>query len=88
MAFILSPSSTRPLCRPVCLPRLPDRLSESTGHHTQPSPNAKPNFMPVYTDAPVFVKSVENAQLYTVGSGDDTISVVHVWGMFKRACVA
>jgi hypothetical protein len=48
---------------------LADRQSDSFGHHAQPSPNAKPSFMLIYTDAPVFDKSVENAQLYTVGSG-------------------
>jgi isopenicillin-N N-acyltransferase-like protein len=36
--------------------------------------------MPILTGSPVFVKSVPNGKLYMVGSGDDTIPVVHVWG--------
>lgn len=46
----------------------------------KPSPDAKPNLNPILTGAPVFVKSVTNAKLYTVGSGDDIINVVHLWG--------
>ena len=34
----------------------------------------------ILTGDPVFVRKVTNAALYTVGSGDDTISVVHLWG--------
>jgi hypothetical protein len=36
--------------------------------------------MPILTDPPIFVKSVPNGKLYTVGSGDDTVPVVHLWG--------
>lgn len=45
-----------------------------------PKPDAKPNTKPILTGAPVFVRSVPNGKLYTVGSGDDIIPVVHVWG--------
>ena len=36
---------------------------------------------PIYTNAPTFVKSVPNAQLWYVGGGDDIINVVHLWGL-------
>ena len=36
---------------------------------------------PVYTNAPTFVKSVPNAQLWYVGGGDDILNVVHLWGL-------
>jgi hypothetical protein len=48
--------------------------------HGKPGPDAKPNNMPIFTGAPVFVKSVTNGKLYTVGSGDDQVPVVHLWG--------
>ncbi len=47
---------------------------------SQPDPNAQPNLNAIYTAPPVFVRSVPNASLYTVGGGEDTISVVHLWG--------
>eukprot|EP00948_MAST-09A_sp_MAST-9A-sp1_P004194 g4194.t1 len=45
-----------------------------------PDPNAKPNLNAVYTSPPRFVRSVPNASLFHVGEGDDTISIVHLWG--------
>ena len=62
------------------------RKSETPRSHThtltpsQPSPNAQPNLNPIYTNAPVYVKSVENGELWTVGEADDLINIVHVWG--------
>ena len=32
------------------------------------------------TAAPVFVRSVENGKLYSVGTGDDARDLVHLWG--------
>ena len=46
----------------------------------KPKPDAKPNLNPIFTSSPVFVREVKNAKLYTVGDGDDKISVVHLWG--------
>ena len=46
----------------------------------KPDPNALPNLNPILTAPHTFVRSVPNASLYTVGSGDDTINVVHLWG--------
>mmetsp|Transcript_13527 Transcript_13527/g.31136 ORF Transcript_13527/g.31136 Transcript_13527/m.31136 type:complete len:438 (+) Transcript_13527:18-1331(+) len=48
--------------------------------HGKPDPKAQPNLNPIFTDAPVFVKSVEHGKLFTVGDGEDRINVVHVWG--------
>lgn len=48
-----------------------------SGH---PSPNAQPNNNPVWTGTPTFVRSITNAALYTIGSGDTEIPVVHLWG--------
>ena len=47
----------------------------------QPDPNAKPNLNPIQTDPPKFIKEVKNGKLYSVGSGEDMIYLVHVWGM-------
>ncbi len=46
----------------------------------KPHPDAKPNLNPIFKSDPVFVREVKNAKLYTVGDGDDKISVVHLWG--------
>ena len=55
-------------------------MMHSNFFHIQPDPNAKPNLNPIQTAPPKFIKSVANGKLYTVGDGDDMISVVHVWG--------
>jgi len=46
----------------------------------KPSPSAKPNLNAIITNEPVFVRSVKNAKLYYVGTGDDKINLVHLWG--------
>lgn len=46
----------------------------------KPDPNAQQNMNPIMTDPPVFVRGIKNAQLYTVGSGDDMLNIVHLWG--------
>ena len=46
----------------------------------QPDPNAKLNLNPIQTDPPKFIKQVKNGKLYSVGSGEDMIYLVHVWG--------
>jgi len=48
--------------------------------HGKPDPNAKENDNPIQAGDPVFVKSVKNAKQYTIGTGDDIINVVHLWG--------
>eukprot|EP00054_Salpingoeca_dolichothecata_P003339 m.26484 g.26484 ORF g.26484 m.26484 type:complete len:436 (-) comp13773_c0_seq2:137-1444(-) len=48
--------------------------------HGKPKPDAPPNTNPILSDPPRFVRAVKNAKLYMVGSGDDTISLVHLWG--------
>lgn len=48
--------------------------------YLQPDPAAKPNMNPIQSAPPTFVKSVKNGKLYTVGSGEDMINLVHVWG--------
>jgi len=48
--------------------------------HGTPDPNAQPNTNPIYTLAPTFVTSVPNAQLWTVGEGQNTVPIVHLWG--------
>jgi len=55
-------------------------FSHAAECHGKPSPDAKPNLNPILTGDAVFVKSIKNAKLYTVGAGDDTIPVVHLWG--------
>lgn len=46
----------------------------------KPDPHAQPNLNPIIDNEPVFVRQVKNAKLYTVGSGDDEIYIVHLWG--------
>jgi len=55
-------------------------VTEAAECHGKPSPDAKPNLNPIQTSPPVFVKSTKNGKLYTVGTGDDLIHLVHVWG--------
>ena len=50
--------------------------AECNGEST-PGP---PNNLPIDTAAPVFVASTANGKHYTVGSGDDQVDVVHVYG--------
>jgi hypothetical protein len=45
-----------------------------------PSPDAQRNLNPIDTAEPVFVRSVDSGMLFTAGSGDDKISIVHLWG--------
>ena len=54
-------------------------LTEAAYCHGKPDPLAQPNLHPIDTKAPVFVREVENASLYTVGTGEDSFSVVHLW---------
>ena len=45
--------------------------------------DAKPgprNLLPIDDAPPKFVKQVKNGKLYTVGQGDDTRSLIHLWG--------
>eukprot|EP00056_Hartaetosiga_gracilis_P018864 m.12224 g.12224 ORF g.12224 m.12224 type:complete len:441 (-) comp7141_c0_seq1:1530-2852(-) len=48
--------------------------------HGKPDPNAQQNLNAIYTEKPAFVRSVNNAKLYSVGGGNDTIALVHLWG--------
>eukprot|EP01116_Phalansterium_solitarium_P023469 TRINITY_DN8231_c0_g1_i1.p1 TRINITY_DN8231_c0_g1~~TRINITY_DN8231_c0_g1_i1.p1 ORF type:complete len:429 (+),score=169.95 TRINITY_DN8231_c0_g1_i1:93-1379(+) len=45
-----------------------------------PQCHGTPNLYPIQDAPPTFVKSVPNGKLYTVGQGDETISLVHVFG--------
>ncbi|XP_062513488.1 protein dcd1A-like [Corticium candelabrum] len=55
-------------------------LSQAAECHGKPSPTAKPNNNAIYVGPPISVKNVSYGELYTVGSGDDRINIVHVWG--------
>jgi hypothetical protein len=46
----------------------------------KPSPDAQPNLHPIMTPTPTIIRSVPNAVLQRLGTGDDNISVVHLWG--------
>ncbi|CAF0785636.1 unnamed protein product [Brachionus calyciflorus] len=46
----------------------------------KPSPSAQPNLNPIIDEKPLLVSEIKNAKLYTVGSGDDLIKIVHLWG--------
>ena len=46
----------------------------------QLKPDAPRNEMPIITEAPVFERQVQNAKLYWSDSGNNKISIVHVWG--------
>ena len=50
--------------------------AECNGQST-PGP---PNLEAVIDEPPVFVRQVANGKLYTVGTGDDIMDVMHVWG--------
>ena len=51
----------------------------------QPDPNAKPNSNPIQSDPPRLLSSTKNGKLYMVGTGDDELPIVHVWGELGRA---
>eukprot|EP00053_Salpingoeca_punica_P016484 m.155940 g.155940 ORF g.155940 m.155940 type:complete len:444 (-) comp16974_c0_seq11:564-1895(-) len=55
-------------------------LSNAAMCSGKPDPNAQPNNNPPIMATPVFLASVVNAKLYTVGSADDAIAIVHLWG--------
>lgn len=44
------------------------------------APPGPRNLHPIDEAAPVFVRSVKNGKLYTVGQGDDKKDLIHVWG--------
>ncbi|CAF0716468.1 unnamed protein product [Brachionus calyciflorus] len=46
----------------------------------KPSPTAQPNLNPIIDEKPVFVREIKNAKLYRIGTGDDSINIVHLWG--------
>jgi hypothetical protein len=46
----------------------------------KPSPNATANLQPILIGAPRLVRSVPNGKLFEVGTGDDVVPVVHLWG--------
>jgi|SaaInlStandDraft_7_1057024.scaffolds.fasta_scaffold93808_2 isopenicillin-N N-acyltransferase like protein len=48
--------------------------------HGKPDPDAKPNLNQIYTEQPKFISQVKNAKLFSVGSGEDIISIVHLYG--------
>merc|ERR1719424_461569 len=51
--------------------------------HAKPDPNALQNMNAVIDTAPVLIKQVKHAKLYSVGgnpSDADSIPLVHLWG--------
>ena len=54
----------------------------------KPSPDAQPNLHPIMTPTPTIIRSVPNAVLQRLGTGDDNISVVHLWGSAYEKGVA
>ncbi len=52
-------------------------LAAECNGKSKPGP---PNLEAVITDKPKFVRQVANGKLYTVGTGDDEMDVMHVWG--------
>jgi len=46
----------------------------------KPSPNAQPNMMPILTGVPVLLNTTANGKLYMIGTGDDAVPLLHVWG--------
>lgn len=46
----------------------------------KPHPDAQTNNFTTITDAPILVKSVKNAHLYTINNGVDSIPIVHLYG--------
>lgn len=56
-------------------------ISLASPHHVyQPDPNAQQNLLKTATGEPTLVRTVKNAKLYSVGEGEDTIDVVHIYG--------
>lgn len=45
-----------------------------------PDPNAQPNTLPIFTDAPALVKTVPNGKLFTAGAAGYNFSLIHVYG--------
>eukprot|EP00026_Physarum_polycephalum_P008362 Phypoly_transcript_08444.p1 GENE.Phypoly_transcript_08444~~Phypoly_transcript_08444.p1 ORF type:complete len:437 (+),score=72.28 Phypoly_transcript_08444:68-1378(+) len=48
--------------------------------HGKPNPDAQPNMNPIWTGTPTFLNSTENGKLFTVGEGNDTVHLLHVYG--------
>merc|ERR1712131_366819 len=48
--------------------------------HGGPKPDAPQNEMPILDSPPVFDREIKNAKLYWSDSGNNKISIVHVWG--------
>ena len=46
----------------------------------KPNPAAKPNLNAIDSSPPTLVRTVKNGKLYHVGTGDDKISLVHLYG--------
>jgi isopenicillin-N N-acyltransferase like protein len=55
-------------------------VADAAECHGAPKPDAQPNLNPIIVGTQSFVRQVKNAKLYVVGSGDDEINVVHLWG--------
>ncbi|XP_067686914.1 protein dcd1B-like [Haliotis asinina] len=45
-----------------------------------PSPSAVPNLLPVETRPPTLVRTIKNAKLFTVGTGEDSYYILHLYG--------
>jgi len=57
-------------------------VGAALGGHPVYTCGGEPNNNPIIEANPQFIKSVKNGKLYHAGQGDETISVVHVYGSF------
>merc|ERR1712130_302928 len=48
--------------------------------HGGPKPDAAPNSKPILMAPPKFVRESTNARLYEVDTGNNKVSILHVWG--------
>jgi len=54
------------------------RTAQAAECHGAPKPDAQPNMNAIETGEPVHVRDVPNGKLFHVGTGDDTIALVHL----------
>ena len=47
-------------------------------------PDAPSNEKPILTEAPKFVREIPNGKLYTVSTGNNEMSIAHVWASGRK----
>jgi len=62
----------------ICSPLLQFALAAYC--HGKPNPAAQPNMTPLWQGNPTFLNSTDYGKLYTVGQGNDTAHLLHVFG--------